>query len=314
MSWSARLSRWFFAPSSARHLAVVRIAIGLYAIGWLTISSTELIALGELDPARYDPVGIVALVGVEPVGRSVIGVGVVVTVLAAATVASGRWHRVAGPVFGVGLLLLATYQNSWGKLLHTENLLVVHALILAVSPAGDALVVGARRRWVTAPRYGWPLRVMAVATVLSYLLAGIAKLRYGGLTWLTADNLRNWVAFDLVRKELFGDPYVSAVVGALDHLWPFAVAAVFTVAVEVGAPLALVGRRWARVWVGAAWALHAGVLVVMAVGFPYPLLGVAFLPVLWASGAPRRGPPDAEAGEGPSDLAGVGEPTLGAWQ
>lgn len=90
------------------------------------------------------------------------------------------------------------------------------------------------------------------------------------------------MAFDLVRKELFGDPYLAAIVGTLDHAWPFAAAAVFTVAVELAAPVALLGHRWARTWIAAAWLLHASVLVVMAVGFPYQLAGIAFLPVLLA--------------------------------
>lgn len=277
-----RLARWFFAAAPARYLAIIRVGVGAYALAWLAFTVTELLALGDLDPSRFDPVGIVWALGIEPLDRWGIGVVWVVTVVAAGTVVSGRWFRVAGPAFALGLLFLTTYQNSWGKLLHTENVLAIHALVLAVSPAGDALVLGRRRRRPDSFRYGWPLRTMALATVLAYVAAGVSKLRYGGVGWMTAENLQSWVAFDLVRKELFGDPYLSAVVDALDHAWPFAAAAIFTVAVEVAAPVALLGGRWARAWVAAAWLLHASVLVVMAVGFPYQLVGVAFLPVLLA--------------------------------
>lgn len=282
MTAGQRVSRWFFTAAPARHLAAVRIGVGAYALGWLAFTFTELLALADLDPSRFEPVGAVWVLGTGPLDRWVVGLIWGATVVAAGTVVSGRWYRVAGPVFAVGLLLLTSYQNSWGKLLHTENVLVIHALILAVSPAGDALVIDQRRRRADSYRYGWPLRVMALATVLAYVAAGVSKLRYGGLGWMTAENLQSWVAFDLVRKELFGDPYLSAIVGALDHAWPFAGAAVFTVAVELAAPVALLGRRWARTWTVAAWLLHVSVLVAMAVGFPYQLAGVAFLPVLLA--------------------------------
>lgn len=284
------LAEWFFAAAPARYLAAVRIAVGAYALGWLAFTSTELLALGELDPSRFEPVGAIWLLGTGPLDRWVVWGIWGVTFVAAGTVLSGRWYRVAGPVFAVGLLLLTSYQNSWGKLLHTENVLVIHALILAVSPAGDALVIRQRRRRADSYRYGWPLRVMALATVLAYVAAGVSKLRYGGLGWMTAENLQSWVAFDLVRKEIFGDPYLSFIVGTLDHAWPFAAAAVFTVAVELAAPVALLGRRYARAWIVAACLLHASVLVVMAVGFPYQLAGVAFLPVLLAGRRARCGP------------------------
>jgi hypothetical protein len=61
------------------------------------------------------------------------------------------------------------------------------------------------------------------------------------------------------------------------HAWFFTPLAFFTLAVELGAPLAL-HRRIARAWVCAAWLFHAGILALMAIVFPYPLAGVAFAP------------------------------------
>ena len=53
-----------------------------------------------------------------------------------------------------------------------------------------------------------------------------------------------------------------------------------TLVIELGAPLALVGRRIAYVWAITAWAFHVGVALLMNILFPYPLLGFAFLPLL----------------------------------
>jgi len=59
----------------------------------------------------------------------------------------------------------------------------------------------------------------------------------------------------------------------------FAVFAIGTLIVELGAPVALLGGRIARTWAIAAWAFHLGVVLVMNIVFPYPLAGIALAPV-----------------------------------
>ena len=41
-------------------------------------------------------------------------------------------------------------------------------------------------------------------TVVTYVLAGLAKLRIGGVDWLVGDTLRNHVAYSAVRLEVLG--------------------------------------------------------------------------------------------------------------
>jgi hypothetical protein len=57
--------------------------------------------------------------------------------------------------------------------------------------------------------------------------------------------------------------------------------------VELGAPVALASPRIARFWATAAWTLHAGILLTMAIGFFYPLTGVAFACLLDLERHPR---------------------------
>ena len=299
---ATRVDRWLFAPQRATQLAVVRIAVSCYALGWLLITSNELIDLGRLDPTRFDPVGVVAVAGISPASTTTIAGWLVATVVSGGAFALGWRTRVSGPLFAVGLLWLTTYQNSWSTLLHSENLLVIHVLVLAVSPCADALAIGRRSSSTAAwsPRYGWPLRALAVATVLSYVIAGVTKLRNAGLGWFAPDNLRNWVAYDLVRKELFGDPYLPLAVPLLRHAWLFAPIAVITLLIELGAPVALASRRAAITWSAAAWSFHLGVLALMSVAFPYQLFGIAYLPgVLSAS---RHVPSDRAGHSGGSGV------------
>jgi hypothetical protein len=178
-----------------------------------------------------------------------------------------------------------------------EDLLVLHLLVLAAAPAAQTWSLDARRRDGPAegpdPRYGWAVRTMALITVVSYVLAGIAKLRIGGFAWLTDEALRHHVAYDNLRKILLGDVSSPVAPHLVGRDWIFRPFALVTLLVELGAPLALLGGRIRSVWVVAAWSFHLGVLVLMAILFPYPLLGFAFAPLfrverLATLVAPRR--------------------------
>ncbi|MGK3995905.1 hypothetical protein [Sorangium sp. So ce1024] len=110
----------------------------------------------------------------------------------------------------------------------------------------------------------------------SYFIAGVAKLRNSGLDWALSDILRNYVAYDNVRKIALGDTH-SPLGGALVRYgFLFPPLALASLAMELGAPLALFSRRVAVVFCAAAWLFHLGVLLTMAILFPYPLLGIAF--------------------------------------
>jgi hypothetical protein len=138
---------------------------------------------------------------------------------------------------------------------------------------------------------------MSAITVVSYAVAAVAKLRNSGWDWVTGDTLRNHVARDNLEKALFGDPYSPLARVVLAHAWLFPPMAWATMVVELGAPLALVLRRWRVIWVAVAWVFHVGVLVLMAVFFPYQLSGVAYASLFpverlpgWVAGhlTPRR--------------------------
>jgi hypothetical protein len=122
---------------------------------------------------------------------------------------------------------------------------------------------------------------MSAVTVATYFVAGVAKLRFGGgLDWLDGDGLLRLVAHDNLRKRLLGDAWSPIAPFAVGHPMIFQLGAWITLVVELGAPLALLGRRWAYTWVAMAWTFHLAVLALMAVLFPYPLVGVAFASML----------------------------------
>ena len=127
--------------------------------------------------------------------------------------------------------------------------------------------------------YGWPIALASLVLVITYVVAGIAKLRYGGLDWVFGDTLRNHVAYAAARSDLLGGtPSPLAEWGVrLDRMWPLAAAG--TIVVELGAPVALLGGRLRTTWVIATWLMHLGILAFLLIAFPFPLFLVAFAPL-----------------------------------
>ena len=188
-----------------------------------------------------------------------------------------RFH-IAAPLFAASLLWTLTYSNSFGKILHTDNLLVLQIGILAVTPAADVLSVDSARRELQRPPgcYGWGIRLMCCVVALAYFLAAVAKLKNSGLAFVDGETLRNYVAFDNVRKAELGS--VHSPIGAWLLPYPslFTGLAWMSLGLEVGAPLALAERRIGVAWAVLIWGFHVGVLALMAIAFAFQLSGIAF--------------------------------------
>ncbi len=276
----ALADRWF-APAPAERLAAMRILVGLFALGYLLVRGGTLYHLSGMPRRDFAPVGLARFLD-APLAPAAHHAIVVATALLALAFTAGVLHSWLAPLFALGLTWLLGYRSSWGMLFHTDNLLVLHVAVLALAPAADAWSVDGHRRGGAAPpseAYGWPLMLMAAITCATYVLAGVAKIKLGGWAWAEGAQLREQVAIDNVRKALLGSSMSPLAAPMLAHDRLFELMAIATLVVELGAPLALLHRRVALVWAVAAWGFHVGVIALMAIVFPYPLLGLAYAPL-----------------------------------
>jgi vitamin K-dependent gamma-carboxylase-like protein len=280
MSLGARADGWWLTPAPAQRLAAVRILVGLFAFVYVTLRLDHFGDFAWHEAGSFRPIGVVALAVARPLGGVATWSLAVATALAGLAFVLGWHHRILAPLFASLLLWVTSYASSWGMPFHTENLLVLHVIVLAVAPAADAFALGARDRdhGATHARYGWPLRLMGAVTAATYFVAGAAKLTLGGIGWAGGEPLRAHVAYDLVRKAELGSFYSPLGGWLSDRGWPWPLFALLALAVELGAPLALVGKRAAIAWCVAALVFHLGVLAVMAILFPYPISAIAFAP------------------------------------
>lgn len=281
-----RFDSRFIADGDAERYGAVRLLVSLFATVFVSVRAGYVLDISASAPARFQPVGVWYWLD-GPLPLAVIWGVVVATVIAGALATVGLWYRISGPALAAGFLLFATYDNSWQHIAHTENLLALHLLVLPLAGAAGSFSFDHRQR-DEVQRFGWPLRVMSMVTVATYVVAGVAKLRNGGFDWIEGEVLRSHIANDNVRKAVLGDTYSELGGWLVGHRWVFVPMALGTMVIELGAPLALARGRIRALMVGAIWIFHAAIVAIMAIVFIYPLSGVAFASLLHPERALQR--------------------------
>ena len=119
----SRFDSWWYAPAPPERLAVLRILVGGFALGYLVIRWPNLVSYADFPDRRFDPVGIAGILG-EPLAADVSRLLVAVAIVAGVAFVCGWKYRISGPAFALLLLWVTTYRNSFGQVFHTENLMV----------------------------------------------------------------------------------------------------------------------------------------------------------------------------------------------
>ena len=208
--------------------------------------------------------------------------------------ATGRAPRLLGTVVA---LLYAEWMfigMSYGKVDHDR---VSFLVLLAVLPTVGAARWGETR---LSERAGWAVRATQIAVVCTYFLAAWAKLRFGGLGWLTGATL-SWA---VIRRGTFLSDWT------LQVPWLLVAMQFFVVAFELSSPLLLFLRgRVLYAAIAFCYAFHLMAFGGITIAFWPHLVALAcflplerFRPVVWlrnrTSGArsaplPAAAPPES---------------------
>ncbi len=272
------IDAYWFASMPAERLAMLRIITGSFAVTYLLVRSGHLTGYATFPERDFAPVGVASLLS-GPAPSWLCYAAFAVAVVSGVAFALGALYRWSAPLFAAAFLFVTTYRNSWGMVYHQDNLVALHLLLLSLAPAQEAWSFDARHQKsppAAQGRYGWAVRAMCWVTVISYVLAGLAKLKNTGWDWSHGEVLRTHVAYDAVRKLELGGVHSPIGAWLVKFQWPFSVLGVATLVLELGAPLALLHRRIATVWVLGIWGFHLGVILLMAITFAYPVSGCAF--------------------------------------
>ena len=130
---------WFEAAPPAR-LALLRILVGAYFIWFMVPEQDDYLKVAQTDPSLFAPVGVVFH---GPIGLELFEWLLRGTMLGAVCFTVGLWHRILAPVFACLLLWLLCYRNSWSMIYHSDNLVVLHVFVLALTRSADVLSMDA---------------------------------------------------------------------------------------------------------------------------------------------------------------------------
>ncbi len=261
------------------NLAVLRILF--FGVVFVTVSGPDYFLQWTRVPAEFwHPRGIMRFLS-EPLAPEVVSISFFAWQALTIACMLGVFFRWLAPVWWALGLVVMTNGHSFGYQGHVFMPVVVAGLPLCFSHASDALSVDRFWRGVAssgdARAYHLPIRTVQIAFVLAYFAAGISKLRFGGLEWMTGDTLRNY----LVRSSLiYADSNQLAHMVQLNEvLYRIPLLCNFVafgaVALELAAPLALWRKRYSMIIVPAIISLQIGIFFTMYVRFtPYiALLG-----------------------------------------
>lgn len=279
----ASWNRFWHTPEPASTLALVRIALGLLTVVWLTTLAPNLSSFfgsrGIL-PIIAGPPGSWSMLFLSG-SQTVVGGLFAATLVGALLLTVGLWTRLAAFVV---FICMTSFQRSNPDIMNSgDNLLRILILFCALAPSGRALSLDRLRSTATDkfwefPLYSpWALRLIQIQISIGYWFAAINKM--SGATW------RNGTAVYYVLHYVTIDR-VHLPVQITDSLLASHILSYGTLLVEFAIAL-LVWNRKLRPWVLATGViLHVSIDYCIQVGlFSWILLGsyLAFVPPETAS-------------------------------
>jgi hypothetical protein len=230
----------------------------------------------QVSTVFWMPISLFRVLPGPPRSPALIGVLQIVWKISLLTSAVGlvsRFSMVVAAALGFFLLGL---PNCFGKIHHLDGFPVLLLGILALSPCADALTVDRpprsnRESW----QYTWPVRLAQTLFLLVFFAAGYAKLRNGGLAWMTGASMRSiWLG------ELFTHTPPTRLGSFLAQwTWVSRVAAVLTVVIELSALPAIFVRRLRVFTLIGLFSMQVFIALMLGVYFSPQLVGYTlFLP------------------------------------
>jgi hypothetical protein len=197
------------------------------------------------------------------------------------------WHtRIVIPLGAVCHFLLGGILRDYSFDWHQGWVPLYLMAVLSFTPCGDGWSVDRLRRvyrgWPVpeADRpsavYGWSRYVCWIVIVVPYVESGLAKLRFGGLAWWSASNMRNILYESTLMPREFDWRLALYLAPAPDIV--FSLLGLVSVVGEVGFGLVLFSRVARRILPIAMVMMHLGILALQKILFlDLMLLQLAFV-------------------------------------
>ncbi|PYC69217.1 MFS transporter permease [Micromonospora arborensis] len=291
------MSRWLTEAVPRGRVAAFRTLIYLFVAADLVIFTPWVRTRVSVPGDLYRPLLIGRLLPLPTPTETLVTVIFWALLVLALLAATGRAPRLLGWTVCALYLEWMIIAMSYGKVDHDRFGLLV---ALAVLPTAGRARHGDATRTEAG---GWALRVTQIAVICTYFLAAWAKLRFGGLDWLTGSVL----ARAIIRRG-------TDLADLIAHVPYLLIVAQFgIVAFELFSPVVfLLPARWRLAMVGFFYSFHAVTIATITISFaPHLAAMTSFLPLervrplLWARRLVGRPAPDA-SGSTNQDAAEAG--------
>ncbi len=261
----AAVKGWLFEPVPRGRVAAFRTLVYLFVVADLTVVTPWVRTHADVPGDLYQPLLVGRLLPL-PTPTPLLVHGIFwVLVVASLAAATGRAPRALGWTVFALYFEWMVIAMSYGKVDHDRfGFLVALAVLPTVGRArhGDATPTEAG---------GWALRVTQIAVVCTYFLAAFAKLRFGGIDWVTSSVLARAI---IRRGTDFAD-----LIAQVPYLL---IAAQFgIVAFELLSPLIFTLRgRWRYAGIAYFYSFHLFTYAAITISFAPHLVAMAsFLPL-----------------------------------
>ncbi|MBO4207393.1 HTTM domain-containing protein [Micromonospora echinofusca] len=259
------VGRWLTEAVPRGRVAAFRTLVYLFVAADLVIFTPWVRTRADVPGELYQPLLVGRLLPLPTPTPLLVHTIFWVLLALALLAATGRAPRALGwPVFLLYLEWMIIAM-SYGKVDHDRFGLLV---ALAVLPTAGAARHGDRTRTEAG---GWALRVTQIAVVCTYFLAAWAKLRFGGLEWMTGSVL--------ARAILRRGTDLADLIAGVPYL--LIVAQFGIMAFELGSPVVfLLRERWRHLTIGFFYSFHLVTMATITISFaPHLVAMTSFLPL-----------------------------------
>ncbi|MEU5904231.1 HTTM domain-containing protein [Micromonospora sp. NPDC047527] len=259
------MSRWLTEAVPRGRIAAFRTLIYLFVAADLVVFTPWVRTRASVPGELYEPLLIGRILPLPTPTPTLVAVVFWVLLLVALLAATGRAPRLLGWTVCALYLEWMIIAMSYGKVDHDRFGLLV---ALAVLPTAGRARHGDTTRTEAG---GWALRVTQIAVICTYFLAAFAKLRFGGLDWLTGSVL----ARAIIRRGTD----LADLIAQVPYL--LIVAQFGIVAFELLSPaIFLLPARWRLAMVGFFYSFHAVTIATITISFaPHLAAMTGFLPL-----------------------------------
>lgn len=260
----------WFSPADPRVLALCRVLIFWHV--WPGFRVRDVAAFADFRTSAWYPVSFFEVLSLSLPDAPVLHALSFGASVAAFCPLIGLCYPLAAGASALLELYLRGVPQNFGKINHSENLLIFALFVFAFARAADVwsadALIGrafgrAPRPVVASDRYRWPVRFLTLLVVTMYAAAGASKLINSGWDWAFSSSFR-WL---LLRHHFTHHPPTRLGVWIADYPALCQALAFSALCIELAAPLALFGKWPHRVFIFSLFMLQVNIWLLLGVRF-----------------------------------------------